>query len=69
MNRARIALALIAVSTTALFGCGGGGGGAPPADVQGRVQVLPTGSQTAPFPPNPPATVTIGGMHERASLI
>ena len=44
------------VSGLALFGCGSGGGGAPPADVQGKVLLVTTGS-----PPNPAATVNIGG--------
>jgi hypothetical protein len=48
--------------TALLTGCGGGGGFGPSTLLQGRVVLVGTGQ-----PPNPPATVIVGGQSVRTS--
>jgi len=56
-------IGVFAVLTALLTGCGGGGGFfGPSALLQGRVVLVGTGQ-----PPNPPATVIVGGQSVRTS--
>jgi len=56
-------IGVFAVLTALLAGCGGGGGFfGPSALLQGRVVLVSTGQ-----PPNPPATVIVGGQSVRTS--
>jgi hypothetical protein len=56
-------IGVFAVLTALLTGCGGGGGFfGPSALLQGRVVLVSTGQ-----PPNPPATVIVGGQSVRTS--
>jgi hypothetical protein len=56
-------IGVFAVLTALLAGCGGGGGFfGPSALLQGRVVLVSTGQ-----PPNPPATVIVGGQGVRTS--
>jgi hypothetical protein len=56
-------IGVFAALTALLTGCGGGGGFfGPSALLQGRVVLVSTGQ-----PPNPPATVIVGGQSVRTS--
>jgi hypothetical protein len=55
-------LGVVAGLTALLTGCGGGGGFGPSTLLQGRVVLVSTGQ-----PPDPPATVIVGGQSVRTS--